>query len=324
MYLYINKYVLYIYTCVYIYIYIYCICRILYRGVYLEVVLHDHGRGMRERLEHLVESPAVVPGDFVVALKLLVFRSHRHVRQVRLLQVDHPTPVGADDLGRVGVSAVLAHHDGEKLGGRTQLQEFVQAAPHGDPVAGDHQDGNDGLTARRRRPVSIRRLPQRLLVLDLQQDVLLQLQLRLERIRHAQHVCHHVVGGPLGHVPLLPAGLAGLAGRRRGAAPEHQHKDGVPGDEQERATQNERASPADHGTDTLREVRWRRRTGGPSGKRCPGYGRRERKAGRRWTITRSPPEIWSHAGKLPERRGVNEGEDGRMEDGSRLGGESQF
>ncbi|TNN39358.1 hypothetical protein EYF80_050484 [Liparis tanakae] len=215
---------------------------------------------------------SMTPRFLAMTLKLSFLEYSRRKGPVRLLQVNHPTPVGADDLGRVGVSAVLTHHDGEELGGRTQLQEFVQAAPHGDPVAGDHQDGNDGLSARRRRPVSIGRLPQRLLVLDLQQDVLLQLQLRLERVRHAQHVSHHVVGGPLGHLPLLPAGLAGLAGRRRGAAPEHQHQDGVPGDEQERAAQNERASLADHGTDTLREVSGRRRTGGPSGKRCPGYG----------------------------------------------------
>lgn len=216
-----------------------------FRQLYLQVVLHDHHRGVRQAPEDLVQGPAVVPGDLVVALELLVLRLHRHVRQVRLPQVSHPVPIRPDHLGRVGVAAVLADHDGVELLGGAVLQQLVQAAPHRHPVASDDQDGNDGLGggAGGGGLGLVGRVPQRLVALDLQQDLLLHLQLGGDAVGHLQHVSHHVAGGLGRRLRLLRPGQLG----GRGSAPQQEQQDGIPGDQQERAEKNQRSFLAEHG-----------------------------------------------------------------------------
>lgn len=95
---------------------------------------------MTERLEHLVERPVVMPGDFIVTLKLLVLRPHLDVRQIRLLQMSYVVSIRPNHLSSLGMSAVLTHYDWVERCCGSVLQEFVQAALHGDSVAGDDKD----------------------------------------------------------------------------------------------------------------------------------------------------------------------------------------
>lgn len=149
---------------------------------YLQVILYNHNRGMRKGLEHLVESPAVMPGDFVVTLKLLVLWSHGDDWQVRLLQMSNLISIRADHLSSFSMSTVLTHDDWVKFCWRSVLQEFVQATPHSDPVTSDYQNRNDRLSGD--NDLWFISVPQWLMILDLQQDFFLHFKLCLERVCH--------------------------------------------------------------------------------------------------------------------------------------------
>lgn len=227
---------------------------------YLQIILNNHNRWVRKGLENLVESPPVMPGDFVVTLKLLVLWLHSNIWQVRLFQMSYFVPIRANNLGGFRVPTVLTHYDWVKLCWRSVLQEFVQAAPHRDPVTGDNQDRNDRLRGDDDLwPISVWCLPLWMMILDLQQDFSLPFKLCFERVCDSQHISHHIIGRPYSRSFLLFARFTQLAGQ--GSAPQQKDQYGVPGDKQERATKDDRASLAEHGTVTQREGGGFKRTG---------------------------------------------------------------